>query len=93
MLNFFRLINYDERDLFLCNVCGFCKYVKFDYIFIVRLCCVVDLIENEEDWKKVNFEKNRDYYDVIKKEKEIFFGRKVKFFYFSDLFLYNLCIW
>lgn len=53
MFFFGRFINYDERDLFLCNVCGFCKYVKFDYILIVRFCCVVDLIENEEDCKKV----------------------------------------
>lgn len=49
----FRFINYDERDFFLCNVCGFCKYVKFDYMLIVRFCCVVDFIENEEDCKKV----------------------------------------
>lgn len=25
-----RAINYDERDPFLCNSCGFCKFAKFD---------------------------------------------------------------
>lgn len=50
---FYRVINYDEKDFFFCNVCGFCKYVKFDFILIVKFCCVVDFIENEEDRKKV----------------------------------------
>lgn len=25
-----RAINYDERDPFLCNSCGFCKFAKFE---------------------------------------------------------------
>ncbi|CAF1139578.1 unnamed protein product, partial [Brachionus calyciflorus] len=25
-----QLLNYDERDPFLCNSCGFCKFAKFD---------------------------------------------------------------
>ena len=48
-----RSINYDERDPFLCNACGFCKYAKFDYTLTARPCCAVDPIENEEDRKKV----------------------------------------
>lgn len=50
---YFRSINYDERDPFLCNACGFCKYAKFDYNLTARSCCAVDPIENEEDRKKV----------------------------------------
>ena len=26
-----RAINYDEKDPFFCNSCGFCKYAKFEY--------------------------------------------------------------
>ena len=47
-----RAINYDERDPFLCNSCGFCKYAKFEYSLTARPCCAVDPIENEEDRKK-----------------------------------------
>ncbi|XP_052093919.1 E3 ubiquitin-protein ligase UBR4-like [Mytilus californianus] len=47
-----RAINYDEKDPFLCNACGFCKYAKFDYTLTARQCCAVDPIENEEDRKK-----------------------------------------
>ena len=53
MFFFVRSINYDERDPFLCNACGFCKYAKFDYTLTARPCCAVDPIENEEDRKKV----------------------------------------
>lgn len=53
MYIFSRSINYDERDPFLCNACGFCKYAKFDYTLTARPCCAVDPIENEEDRKKV----------------------------------------
>ena len=42
-----RAINYDEKDPFLCNSCGFCKYAKFDYSLLARACCAVDPIENE----------------------------------------------
>ena len=61
VLNPFRSINYDERDPFLCNACGFCKYAKFDYTLTARPCCAVDPIENEEDRKKVD----HDYYMEI----------------------------
>ena len=55
-----RSINYDERDPFLCNACGFCKYAKFDYTLTARPCCAVDPIENEEDRKKVVMFANRN---------------------------------
>ena len=47
-----RAINYDEKDPFLCNSCGFCKYAKFEYSLTARPCCAVDPTENEEDRKK-----------------------------------------
>lgn len=47
-----RAINYDEKDPFLCNSCGFCKYAKFDFSLTCRPTCAVDPIENEEDRKK-----------------------------------------
>ena len=50
----FRSINYDEKDPFLCNACGFCKYARFDFMLYARPCCAVDPIENEEDRKKVS---------------------------------------
>lgn len=49
----YRAINYDEKDPFLCNACGFCKYAKFDFTLTAKPCCAVDPIENEEDRKKV----------------------------------------
>ena len=47
-----RSINYDEKDPFLCNACGFCKYAKFEYTLTSRPCCAVDPIESEDDRKK-----------------------------------------
>lgn len=47
-----RSINYDEKDPFLCNTCGFCKYAKFEYTLSCRPCCAVDPIESEDDRKK-----------------------------------------
>jgi E3 ubiquitin-protein ligase UBR4 len=47
-----RSINYDEKDPFLCNACGFCKYAKFEYTLSTRPCCAVDPIESEDDRKK-----------------------------------------
>lgn len=47
-----RSINYDEKDPFLCNACGFCKYAKFDFTLTAKPCCAVDPIENEDDRKK-----------------------------------------
>lgn len=70
LLNPFRSINYDERDPFLCNACGFCKYAKFDYTLTARPCCAVDPIENEEDRKKVDFEKNTEIITMQLKKKK-----------------------
>ncbi|XP_067929550.1 E3 ubiquitin-protein ligase UBR4-like [Watersipora subatra] len=47
-----RSINYDEKDPFLCNTCGFCKYAKFDMTLTARACSAVDPIETEEDRTK-----------------------------------------
>lgn len=47
-----RAINYDERDPFLCNSCGFCKFAKFDITLMARQFCTVDPIESEEDRKQ-----------------------------------------
>lgn len=48
-----RSINYDEKDPFLCNTCGFCKYGKFDMTLTAKPCSAVDPIETEEDRTKV----------------------------------------
>ena len=48
-----RAINYDEKDPFLCNTCGYCKYAKFDFTMTAKQCCTVEPIENEEDRKKL----------------------------------------
>jgi len=47
-----RAINYDEKDPFLCNACGYCKYAKFDFCLNAKPCCAVDPIETEDDRKK-----------------------------------------
>lgn len=33
-----RAINYDERDPFICNSCGYCKFAKFDYSLYAKPC-------------------------------------------------------
>lgn len=47
-----RAINYDDKDPFLCNSCGYSKYGKFDYTVYGRAVAGVEPIENEEDRKK-----------------------------------------
>lgn len=47
-----RTINYDEKDPFLCNSCGFCKYARFDISLTGKATCAVDPIDNEDDRKK-----------------------------------------
>lgn len=49
-----RSINYDEKDPFLCNTCGFCKYAKFEVTLAARACSAVDPITSEEDRIKVS---------------------------------------
>lgn len=60
-----RSINYDEKDPFLCNACGFCKYARFDFMLYAKPCCAVDPIENEEDRKKVHYCLKRNYKTVM----------------------------
>ena len=50
-----RAINYDEKDPFLCNSCGFSKYAKFDIFLEARSCSAVDPIESEDDRQKVSW--------------------------------------
>ena len=52
-----RAINYDEKDPFLCNSCGFSKYAKFDTFLEARSCSAVDPIESEDDRAKVCWQK------------------------------------
>lgn len=52
-LNEHRAINYDEKDPFLCHVCGFCKYAKFDYTLTARPICAIEPIQSDEDRKKI----------------------------------------
>ena len=47
-----RSINYDEKDPFLCNACGFCKYAKFELTLSAKPCCTVEPVESEDDRKK-----------------------------------------
>merc|ERR1719427_1197237 len=49
-----RSINYDEKDPFLCNMCGYSKYAKFDVSFTARQCCAVDAVDDEEGRKKIS---------------------------------------
>uniref|UniRef100_A0A5S6Q953 UBR-type domain-containing protein n=1 Tax=Trichuris muris TaxID=70415 RepID=A0A5S6Q953_TRIMR len=50
-----RAINYNERDPFLCNSCGFCKYGKFDFAIQCRKVPGVDQITNDEESRKSLF--------------------------------------
>ncbi|CDW57726.1 hypothetical protein TTRE_0000602101 [Trichuris trichiura] len=60
-----RAINYNERDPFLCNSCGFCKYGKFDFALYCRRVPGVDQITNDDEWGK---SVQRMYYLVEKAE-------------------------
>ena len=53
-LHTYRAINYDEKDPYLCNSCGFTKYAKFELTAEAKTCSAVDPIENEDDRKKVS---------------------------------------
>lgn len=72
-----RAINYDEKDPFLCNSCGFCKYAKFDYSLFGRACCAVDPIESADDRVKtvssihVSLEKADRVYRSLQANKQI----------------------
>jgi E3 ubiquitin-protein ligase UBR4 len=47
-----RAINYDERDPFLCNSCGFCKFAKFEFTVVGRIHSTAEAIECDEDRKQ-----------------------------------------
>lgn len=47
-----RAIHYDEKDPFICQSCGFCKYAKFDYSIYGRPTSAVDSVESDEDRAK-----------------------------------------
>ena len=49
----YRAINYDEKDPFLCHVCGFCKYAKFDYTLTAKQVCAIESIDSDDDCKKI----------------------------------------
>ena len=72
-----RSINYDEKDPFLCNACGFCKYAKFDYTLTSRPCCAVDPIENEDDRKKAIFSINQNLDKADKVYKQLILNKPV----------------
>ncbi|ESN92599.1 hypothetical protein HELRODRAFT_189521 [Helobdella robusta] len=65
-----RAINYDEKDPFLCNSCGYCKYAKFDFTMCAKQCCAVDPIESEEDRKKAvtSINSHLDSEDILYKQ-------------------------
>uniref|UniRef100_A0A0M3HTT2 UBR-type domain-containing protein n=1 Tax=Ascaris lumbricoides TaxID=6252 RepID=A0A0M3HTT2_ASCLU len=44
-----RAINYDEKEPFLCNSCGFCKYARLESTLFARPVPSVQPIENDED--------------------------------------------
>jgi E3 ubiquitin-protein ligase UBR4 len=47
-----RAINYDERDPYLCNSCGFCKFAKFEFTVVGRIHSTAEAIECDEDRKQ-----------------------------------------
>ncbi|VDM43637.1 unnamed protein product [Toxocara canis] len=44
-----RAINYDEKEPFLCNSCGFCKYARLESTLFARPLPSVQPIENDND--------------------------------------------
>ncbi|VDM95152.1 unnamed protein product [Thelazia callipaeda] len=49
-----RAINYDEKEPFLCNSCGFCKYARLEVFLIGRSLPSVQTIEDDNDRKAAN---------------------------------------
>ncbi|KAI5420511.1 hypothetical protein KIW84_044347 [Lathyrus oleraceus] len=47
-----RNINYDNLDSFLCNKCGYNKYGRFEFNFMVKPSFTFDNMQNDEDMKK-----------------------------------------
>ena len=48
-----RNINYDEKDPYMCHVCGFSKYIKWDFSLLCKPTFLVDPVENEEEKQKL----------------------------------------
>ncbi|MFH4977697.1 hypothetical protein AB6A40_004406 [Gnathostoma spinigerum] len=48
-----RAINYDEKEPFLCNSCGFCKYARLESTIVGRSMLSVQSIEDDADRKAV----------------------------------------
>uniref|UniRef100_A0A915PMF8 UBR-type domain-containing protein n=1 Tax=Setaria digitata TaxID=48799 RepID=A0A915PMF8_9BILA len=46
-----RAINYDEKEPFLCNSCGFCKYARLEAVLVGRSLPSVQAIEDDNDRK------------------------------------------
>ncbi|EFO26755.2 hypothetical protein LOAG_01731 [Loa loa] len=46
-----RAINYDEKEPFLCNSCGFCKYARLEAVLVGRSSPSVQAIEDDNDRK------------------------------------------
>jgi E3 ubiquitin-protein ligase UBR4 len=51
-----RMINYDERDPFICTQCGFCRYAKFSLSMLSRNCTIADPVETEDERKRAEIE-------------------------------------
>ncbi|MCP9258029.1 hypothetical protein DINM_001193 [Dirofilaria immitis] len=46
-----RAINYDEKEPFLCNSCGFCKYARLEAVLVGRSLPSVQAVEDDNDRK------------------------------------------
>uniref|UniRef100_A0A183EQV1 RING-type domain-containing protein n=1 Tax=Gongylonema pulchrum TaxID=637853 RepID=A0A183EQV1_9BILA len=49
-----RAINYDEKEPFLCNSCGFCKYARLEAMIVGRSTPSVQTIEDDRERGTVN---------------------------------------
>jgi hypothetical protein len=58
----YRSINYDEKEPFLCNACGFCKYARLESFVLARQLPAVHQLETDADRTQVEFIKIRTRY-------------------------------
>ena len=54
-----RSINYDERDPYLCTMCGYCRYAKFEWSMTSRPCTTADPVDSEEERRRAELELRR----------------------------------
>lgn len=54
-----RSINYDERDPYLCTMCGYCRYAKFEWSMTARPCTTADPVDSEEERRRAELELRR----------------------------------